>query len=107
MSPDERIALARVITTLGFLIPASIVLTVDWFINKHLSWSLYVLISLGAIWLWAIIPLAFQRRPYILTLACSVVGAALLSGIALLTGSYIWLPVLGFSRRSAAQGYLR
>lgn len=104
MSPDERIALTRIITTLGFLIPVSIVLTVDWFINRQLGWSLYAVLSLGAVWLWAILPLAIQRRPYLLTLSCSLVGIALLSGIALLTGNFSWLPGLGIPILAGAGG---
>jgi len=95
LSGDERIALAKTITTLGFLIPASVVLTVDWFISKELDWSLYTLISLGAAWMWAIIPLMFPRLPYLIIGLATLVAVALEWGIGLMSGSIIWILKMG------------
>ena len=95
MSPDERKALSRTITTLGFLIPVSIVLTVDWFISKSLSWSLFVLVSLGAAWLWALIPLIFNRRPYLLIASIILIALALQAALGLLAGDTSWLLPIG------------
>lgn len=95
MSRDERKALARTITTLGFLIPVSIVITVDWFVNRGLSWSLYVLASLTAAWLWALIPLIFNRKPYLLI--TSITGVAIIAAavISILAGDSDWLLPIG------------
>lgn len=95
MSPDERKALSRTITTLGFLIPVSIVLTVDWFISRSLSWSLFVLVSLGAAWLWALIPLIFNRRPYLLIASIILIALALQAALGLLAGDTSWLLPIG------------
>jgi hypothetical protein len=95
LSGDERIALSKTITTLGFLIPASVVLTVDWFISKELDWSLYTLISLGAAWMWAIIPLMFPRLPYLIIGLATLVAVALEWGIGLVSGSIIWILKMG------------
>ena len=95
MSPDERKALSRTITTLGFLIPVSIVLTVDWFISRSLSWSLFVLVSLGAAWLWALIPLIFNRRPYLLIASITLIALALQAALGLLAGDTSWLLPIG------------
>ena len=92
MSTDERKALARTLTTLGLLIPVSIVLTVDWFINRTLSWSLFVLVSLGAAWMWSLLPLIFNRKPYQLILSITIVAIAALSAIGVLTGDTGWIP---------------
>lgn len=91
MSADERKALAKTLTTLGFLIPASIVLTVDWFINRSLSWSLFALVSLGAAWIWSLLPLFLNRKPYQLILAITVVAIAALATIDILAGDKGWL----------------
>ncbi len=91
MSADERKALARTLTTLGFLIPASIVLTVDWFINRSLSWSLFALVSLGAAWMWSLLPLFFNRKPYQLILAITVVAIVALTAIGILAGDKSWI----------------
>ena len=95
MSPDERKALSRTITTLGFLIPASIVLTVDWFISRSLNWSLIVLVSLGAAWLWALVPLIFNRRPYLLISSITVIALALQVALGLLAGDTSWILPIG------------
>jgi hypothetical protein len=87
--------LSKTITTLGFLIPASVVLTVDWFISKELDWSLYTLISLGAAWMWAIIPLMFPRLPYLIIGLATLVAVALEWGIGLVSGSIIWILKMG------------
>ncbi len=91
MSADERKALARTLTTLGFLIPASIVLTVDWFINRNLSWSLFALVSLGAAWMWSLLPLIFNRKPYQLIISITIVALGALSAIGVLTGNTGWI----------------
>jgi hypothetical protein len=91
MSSDERKALAGTLTTLGFLIPVSIVLTVDWFINKNLSWSFYVVMSLGTAWIWALIPLFLNRKPYLLIAALAATAMAAAFGIGLLSGNTGWL----------------
>ena len=106
-SPAERLVLARTITTLGFLIPAFIVVTVDLFASRNLGWSLYVLTALGAAWLWAILPLIFARRPYLLIGAVTLVGFALEWGIGLLAGETDWvltigMPILSIAAASAA-----
>ena len=95
MSSDERKALSRTITTLGFLIPASIVLTVDWFVTRSLSWSFYVLASLGAAWLWALIPLIFNRKPFILISSIAIVSVAALVVLAWLAGDVSWVLPIG------------
>ena len=95
MSSDERKALSRTITTLGFLIPASIVLTVDWFISRSLNWSLIVLVSLGAAWLWALVPLIFNRRPYLLIASITVIALALQVALGLLAGDTSWILPIG------------
>ena len=95
MSPDERKALARTLTTLGFLIPAAIVLTVDWFINRRLSWSVFALISLGAVWMWSLIPLVFNRKPYLLIFSITAVSIAAMSGIGILSGHSGWILPIG------------
>ena len=94
-SAAERMVLARTITTLGFLIPAFIVITVDLFVSRGLGWSLYVLIGLGAAWMWAILPLIFVRRPYLLIGSLTVVGYALEWGIGLLSGDIGWILPIG------------
>lgn len=86
MSPEEKRALGRSMTTFGFLIPLLIVLAVDWFFTRNLSWSLIVGTALGAAWLWSIIPLYLGRRPYALIVVCSVVAMGLLGAISGLTG---------------------
>ena len=105
MNTDERKGLARTITTLGFLIPVSVVLTVDWFVTRSLDWSLYALSGLGAAWLWAIFPLALNRRPYALILAETAVGAALEIAIGVLAGKTGWLMPIGIPIIAAA-GFL-
>lgn len=95
LSSDERIALAKTITTLGFLIPASVVLTVDWFFSRDLDWSLYTLISLGAAWMWAIIPLMFARLPYLIIGLATFVAVALEWGIGLMSGRIAWILTMG------------
>ena len=106
-SPAERMVLARTITTLGFLIPAFIVATVDLFVSRSLGWSLYVLTALGAAWLWAILPLIFVRRPYLLIGSIMLVGYALEWGVGLLAGDVSWvlpigMPILSITAGSAA-----
>jgi len=95
MSSDERKALARTLTTLGFLIPASIVLTVDWFINRSLSWSLFVLVSLGAAWMWSLVPLIFNRRPYLLIVSITAIALAALTAIGMLSEETWWIVPIG------------
>ena len=95
LNTDERKAIARTITTLGFLIPALVVLTVDWFVSRRMGWSLYVLVSLGAGWLWAIVPLLFNRRPYLLISIETAVAMALEAAVALLEGNSDWLLPIG------------
>ncbi|MCK5735679.1 MAG: hypothetical protein KAH21_04330, partial [Spirochaetaceae bacterium] len=91
MSSDERKALARTLTTLGFLIPVFIVLTVDWFINRTLSWSLFVLISLGAMWMWAIISLIFNQKPYLLISSITCIALGTEASIGLLSRDTSWI----------------
>ncbi len=95
MSSDERKALARTLTTLGFLIPASIVLTVDWFVSRSLSWSLFVLVSLGAAWMWALIPLIFNRKPYLLIASITIVAMGAQAAIGLLSADAGWILPIG------------
>lgn len=95
LNTAERKALARTITTLGFLIPASIVLTVDWFITRKLGWSLYVLVSLGAGWLWSIIPLMFNRKTFFLIFAETAIALGLETSVAFLAGDTEWLLPIG------------
>ncbi len=92
---EERTALARTITTLGFLIPAFIVITVDLFVSKGLDWSLIVLAALGAAWLWAILPLIFTRRPYLLIASITVVAVALEWGLGFLASDISWIIPIG------------
>lgn len=102
MSTDERKALSRTITTLGFLIPASFVLTVDWFVTRSLSWSLFALASLGVAWLWALIPLVFNRKPFLLITLISgvaIIGAGVIS---ILAGDSSWLLPIGVPVLTAA-----
>ena len=95
LNSAERMALARTITTLGFLIPVLIVLTVDWFVSRKLGWSLYVLASLGAAWLWAIIPLIFNKKTFLLIFAETAVALVLETAVALLAGDTVWLLPIG------------
>lgn len=94
-SAEERMALARTITTMGFLIPVFIVTTVDLFVSRGLGWSLFVLISLGAAWMWAILPLILTNRSYSLVAAITLVGIALEWGVGLLAGDISWILPLG------------
>ena len=94
-SAEERIALAKTLTTLVFLIPASIILTVDWFVSRRLSWSLFVLVSLGAAWMWSILPLIFIRLPYLLIGSVTAVAVALEWGLGLLAGNIGWVLTVG------------
>ena len=94
-STDEKIALAKTITTLGFLIPVSIVLTVDWFVSRRLSWSLYVLASLGAAWLWALLPFVLSRSAHGLIWAVTGVAVALEWALGLLAGDIGWILTVG------------
>ena len=95
MSTDERIALAKTITTLGFLIPAMVVITVDWFVSRGLGWSLLVLVSLGAAWMWAILPLILSRRPYALIASLTAVAVVLEWALGLLMGRIGWILTVG------------
>ncbi len=85
-SRAERMELAQTITTLGFLIPASIVMAVDWFVSAKLTWSLFPLVSLGGAWLWALLPLIFTRRPYLLITSVTSTAVALEWALGLLAG---------------------
>ena len=95
MSPDERKALARTLTTLGFLIPAAIVLTVDWFINRSLSWSFFVLVPLGAAWMCSLISLVFSRKPYLLISSITFTAIAAMSVMGYLSGNTGWILPIG------------
>ncbi len=90
-STEERIALAKTLTTLGFLIPASIVMSVDWFVSGRLTWSLLVLSCLVAAWLCAILPLVFTRRPYSLIVSLTATAGALEFIIGYLSGNISWV----------------
>ena len=94
-SPDERLALARIITTMGFLIPVFIVLAVDLFVSRSLGWSLFVTASLGAAWLWAILPLILTRHPFYLTGAMTLVAVVLEWGLGLMAGNVSWILTVG------------
>ncbi|MCG8453346.1 MAG: DUF6320 domain-containing protein [Spirochaetales bacterium] len=95
LSADERQALAKSITSLGFLIPVAIVLTVDWFVTRSITWSLWPLVTLGAAWLWALIPIALGRKPHLMITSITVVGIALLWGLGWLSGSVRWVITIG------------
>ena len=60
----EKMAIARTITTMGILIPLLFVTAVDYFINRRVTWSLYVTASLTAAWFAALVSLFSWKRPY-------------------------------------------
>ena len=62
----EKMAIARTIMTMGILIPLLFVMAIDYFINRQISWSAYVSVSLAGAWLIALISLFSWRHPYIL-----------------------------------------
>jgi hypothetical protein len=102
MSRDERKALARTITTLGFLIPASVVLTLDWFLGREISWSPIVLVSMAAAWLCALVSLNFGRRPYRLILSVTLIAAGTQTLLGMLTGDMTWLLPVGIPVAASA-----
>lgn len=65
LTRQDRIQLAKTVSTLGFLIPILIVISVDYFINSKISWSVYAMAGLTTTWLVTLMPLIFPRRPYI------------------------------------------
>lgn len=63
----DRLRLARVITSFGFLIPVFILVSIDLFLNRTLTWSQFAGGSLLLLWIWTLSVLFFPRNPWIIT----------------------------------------
>jgi hypothetical protein len=75
----DRLRLARVITSFGFLIPVFILVSIDLFLNRSLTWSRFAGGSLLLLWVWTLSVLFFSRNPWILTwISASVTSLFLL-----------------------------
>jgi len=66
MTMEEKTAMARAITTIGILIPLLFVTTIDFFINRGITWSAYVIASLTAAWFITLVSLFSWKHPFIL-----------------------------------------
>jgi hypothetical protein len=63
---DEKMAISRTVSTIGILIPLLFVTAVDFFINRRITWSSYVIASLTGAWFITLVSLFFWKHPYIL-----------------------------------------
>jgi hypothetical protein len=87
----EKMGIARTITTIGFLIPLLFVTAIDYFINKSVSWSAIVDISLVGIWIITITCLFSWKKPYLLSFLIHLDIVAFLFVLTLIMGGSQWM----------------
>ncbi|MDC7224356.1 MAG: hypothetical protein PQJ60_11485 [Spirochaetales bacterium] len=94
LTMGEKMAIARIITTMGILIPLLFVTAIDYFITRRISWSSYVIVSLVGAWFIALISLFSWKKPQFLTGLVHLDILGILWVIGILSNSRNWfLPV--------------
>ncbi|MDC7219927.1 MAG: DUF6320 domain-containing protein [Spirochaetales bacterium] len=99
LTMGEKMAIARTITTIGILIPLLLIAAIDYFINRRITWSSYVIASLTGAWFITLISLFSWKRPYVFTALVHLDILALIYIIGLIAGNHSWaipvaLPIL-------------
>jgi len=111
LSMREKLRIARGISVIVFLIPILFSTTIDFFINRGMTWSAYVISSLVGVLLITLTALFFPKRSGLVNLLTHSIALLVCSMLNVLTGfHYPWsiqlaLPIL-FSSWLITQGIL-
>jgi hypothetical protein len=96
----ERLRLAREISVILFLIPILFSISIDLFMNRHISWSAYVILALVGALLITIVPLFLPQKKGWVNLLIHLILSGVCLGLNGLTGwDFAWsltlaLPIL-------------
>ena len=86
----DKMRLARTVTTFGFFIPIFIVVSVDFFLNRSITWSSYVMASLLEMWLLSMLPLFLLRRPFVIIPTAYLSALIYMFVLDVLNGNLSW-----------------
>jgi hypothetical protein len=94
LSVGEKMAISRTVSTIGILIPLLFITAIDYFINRRISWSSYIIASLVGAWGITLVSLFSWKRPYILSSIIHLDILIFLYIVGIISGNRTWfLPV--------------
>ncbi|AFG36475.1 hypothetical protein [Spirochaeta africana] len=93
--PGYARRLAVQILTVVFLTPLLVAAVADWLVSGQLSWSLYVGVSMAALWVYSVVPILLYRRLWAILGVCVTMTGLLMWSVDVLDPRTSWFWEVG------------